>query len=116
MLNQLRKLKPIKKERRKMNIDVKITNDTLILKIFGQIDTLTAPDLENCFDGNIKKHHEVIIDFENVDYISSAGLRTLLVIQKHMISVHGVLTLTNINDTVRYVFDITGFSSVLGIK
>jgi anti-anti-sigma factor len=55
------------------------------------------------------------VDFGRVDFISSAGLRGLLISQKKMMSSGGKMTIIHVNDEVREVFELTGFVSVLNI-
>lgn len=95
-----------------------ITKDTngvaTTLTIVGRIDTTTAPDLEKEIDalGDTK---ELTLDFAGVEYISSAGLRVVLKAQKQMNN-DGKMKLTNVNDDVMDVFDITGFVDILTIE
>ena len=79
----------------------------------GRIDTLTAPQLESELKPLLNGISELVLDFAQVAYISSAGLRVLLATQKSMRSVGGSLMITNAVPAVREVFDITGFSDIL---
>lgn len=98
-----------------MNIQKKKENDTLSIELEGRLDTVTAPELEtelrNSFDG-VK---ELILDFENLEYISSAGLRVLLMAQKTMNS-QGSMKILNVNETISEIFEVTGFSDILTIE
>ena len=61
------------------------------------------------------KSKNLIADFDKVNYISSAGLRVLLISQKKMIAEKGKMTLVNLHDNVRSVLEDTGFTSILNI-
>ena len=84
--------------------------NSLTLVVDGVIDSATAPVFEAC-----QKSKNVIVDFEKVDFISSAGLRALLISQKKMMTTSGKMTLVHVKDDVREVFELTGFISVLNI-
>ena len=61
-----------------LTINKKTENQKLILKLEGRLDTVTSPDLENELSGSLDGITELLIDFEKLEYISSAGLRVLL--------------------------------------
>lgn len=87
--------------------------DTLVLS--GRLDTVTAPELEAELEKILPDSNALVIDMEKLEYISSAGLRIILKIQKALQS-KGGLKLTNVTDTVHEVFDITGFTDFLVIE
>ena len=58
---------------------------------------------------------ELVLDFGNLEYISSAGLRVLLAAHK-IVSKNGQMKLTNVNSTIMEIFDVTGFSDILTIE
>lgn len=93
----------------------KTQNDTsLKLVLEGRLDTITSPVLENEINGSLEGITELILDFTGIEYISSAGLRVLLLAQKIM-NRQGNMRLTGVTGTVREVFDITGFTDILTI-
>ena len=98
-------------------MDIKKTkNDTtLTLAIQGRIDTTTAPQLEAELRSDIDGVTELYLDFTGVEYISSAGLRVLLSAQKLM-SRQGKMVLSQVNESVMEVFEVTGFSDILTIE
>lgn len=98
-----------------MNIQKKQDGTNLTIALEGRLDTTTAPELENEIKASIDGVTALVLDFEKLDYISSAGLRVLLGTQKTMAK-QGSLTICNVNDTVKEVFDITGFSDILNIQ
>lgn len=97
-----------------MNI-TKIKDDSkLTLQLEGRLDTTTAPMLEEELKQSLPEITELVLDFEKLEYISSAGLRVLLAAQKTM-NKQGEMCLTGVTESVREVFDITGFSDILTI-
>lgn len=97
-------------------MDIKKTQNgtSVTLSICGRIDTSTAPEFEAAIE-NLNDTTELILDFANVEYISSAGLRIVLKAQKLM-NKNGKMKLVNVNDDVMDVFDITGFLDILTIE
>ncbi|MBR6529204.1 MAG: STAS domain-containing protein [Firmicutes bacterium] len=98
-----------------MNIEKIINANELTLILDGRLDTATSPKLEEELKavlGNLKK---LVLDFTNLEYISSAGLRVLLMAQKAM-SKQGEMIILNVNETVMEVFEITGFADMLTIQ
>ena len=95
-----------------MTIEKTLTGETLTLKVIGRLDTSTAPQLEAEMNDSLDSAKDLILDFSELEYISSAGLRVILKVQKIM-NKQGTMKLTGVNDTVMEVFDITGFSDIL---
>lgn len=85
------------------------------ITIEGRIDTTTAPHLEAELRSGISGITELYLDFEKVEYISSAGLRVLLSAQKVM-NRQGKMVISHVNETVMDVFDVTGFVDILTIE
>ena len=97
-----------------MKIEKNIENGKACYALAGRLDTTTAPDLENELKADMDGITELTMDFSKLDYISSAGLRVLLSAHKVM-SKKGGMKVTNVNDIVNEVFDVTGFSDILTI-
>ncbi len=95
---------------------VKKYEDGLVFELTGRLDTITAPELEKKFNEEEIDEDKVILDFCGLDYISSAGLRSLLVIKRNLDSKKKILEIHNINDVVKEVFNVTGFNNILNIK
>lgn len=98
-----------------MTINKKPNGSTLTISVEGRLETTTAPELEAVIKNETDGVTELIFDFSELDYISSAGLRVLLMAQKKM-SAQGSMKVTNANEIVNEVFDITGFSEILTIE
>lgn len=84
------------------------------VKIEGRIDTSTAPSLEKKLGKVTKKTSNICLDFEKVEYITSAGLRVVLATSKQ-VSQEGKLTIINTSPVIKEIFDMTGFSTVVDI-
>ena len=81
----------------------------------GRIDTLSAPELEKKLCEILDGVSDLVLDMAKVEYVSSAGLRVILKIQKVMYK-QGKMKLTHVSETVMEVFEITGFSDILNIE
>ena len=93
-----------------MDISVEPTAGAQIVAINGSLDTNTSPEAQETLTDLISDGAETIVaDFENVEYISSAGLRVLLVAAKKLKAIGGEMRLCNLNPLVQEVFDISGF-------
>lgn len=98
-----------------MEIIKNLEGSKLTVALEGRLDTSTAPNLEEELGKSIADVTELVLDFNKLEYISSAGLRVLLATQKTM-SKQGSLKLTGVNDEVMEVFEITGFVDILTIE
>lgn len=85
------------------------------VSLAGRLDTNTAPELENTLRALLPTCSDLTLDFADLAYVSSAGLRVLLVAQKEMNRKAGQLTLTHVNEDVMEVLDMTGFTDILTI-
>ncbi len=99
-----------------MEINIKEVNSVNVVEFTGNLDTNTAPEAERqingLLDGGASK---ILVNFENLNYISSAGLRVLLATAKKMMVSGGSLKICSLNSTVQEVFDISGFSTILSL-
>ena len=98
-----------------MTITKTKNGSTLTIALEGRLDTTTAPDLEKEIKTGLDGVTELIMDFEKLDYISSAGLRVLLSAQKAM-SKQGSMKVIHVSDLVMEVFEVTGFTDILTIE
>ena len=98
-----------------MEISTRTSNDTHIVAIAGSLDSTTAPAAQKALDTVLAEAKKVVLDFTALDYISSAGLRVLLGAAKHLRGSGGALGMFGLNQSVREVFEISGFSSILSV-
>ena len=98
-----------------MTINKTRDGEKLSIAIVGRLDTMTAPQLEAELKSAVDGVTELSLDLAELEYISSAGLRVLLTAQKVM-NRQGSMVIHNVNDTVRDVFEVTGFVDILTIE
>ncbi|MBR2589940.1 MAG: STAS domain-containing protein [Clostridia bacterium] len=98
-----------------MKVTKSIQDSTLTVQLEGKLDTNTTPLAEQEIMEDVDKADTIIIDMEKLKYISSAGLRLLLILHKKM-ATRGGLIIININEPIREILDFTGFSEILEIK
>ena len=96
-----------------MNININKNVDKLIISLEGRLDTTTSPELESEYKKLDEKN--IVLDLKDLNYISSAGLRVLLTMQKEM-NKKGTLEIINVCDDVMDIFEVTGFNDILNIK
>ena len=87
----------------------------LNVEIIGRLDAVTAPQLEKELGSSLDGVENLTLDFSQLEYIASAGLRVLLVAQKRM-NKQGVMTIKNVSEEVKEVLDMTGFINFLQIE
>ncbi|MFC1580574.1 STAS domain-containing protein [Thermodesulfobacteriota bacterium] len=99
-----------------MDITSKNTDKAVIVSVSGRMDAVTASDFENALTGFLDQGNSaLVIDFTDLDYISSAGLRSILASAKKMKGLNGTLSLACLKEVVKEVFDISGFSAIIPI-
>jgi anti-sigma B factor antagonist len=98
-----------------MTIEIKRNAEETIIELAGRLDTITAPSLDKAISNNIEGVKSLVLDFKNLEYISSAGLRVLLSAQKKMQKV-GAMKVINVCEEVMEVFEMTGFADILTIE
>ena len=97
-----------------MTITKTLENKKAILSVEGWLDTNSAPELGREIEA-LSDIESLILDFDKLEYISSAGLRILLSTQKIM-NKQGSMVIRNANEGVMDIFDITGFADILTIE
>lgn len=99
-----------------MEVIIRQAGEVRVLDVVGKLDTNTTPEAEiqinSLLDSGASK---LLINFNKLDYISSAGLRLLLATAKRMKKEAGDLRICCLNPTVQEVFDISGFASILSV-
>lgn len=98
-----------------MTIQKTLKGSSLTMTVEGRVDTATAPQLETELKESAAGVTELIFDFTDVEYVSSAGLRVLLSAQKRM-NQQGSMVIRNVSEMVMEVFEVTGFTDILTIE
>jgi len=97
-----------------MKISKTQSEKELTIALEGRLDTVTAPELEKELKDTLDQADSLTLDFSGLEYISSAGLRVMLSAHKAMQG-KGGMKIIHVNEIVREVFDVTGFSDILDI-
>ena len=101
---------------RSMDITMRTQNGVTVVAFAGNLDSNTSPQAQQAIDGILASGgRKMVVDFTALDYISSAGLRVLLGTAKRLTGAGGALHLFGLNETVREVFAISGFSTILAV-
>ena len=90
-------------------------NGKSTLALVGRLDTTTAPQLQDELMAALGEANKIVLDFAELDYVSSAGLRVLLMGQKTAASKGASMVLMNVSEDIMEVLDMTGFSDMLTI-
>jgi anti-anti-sigma factor len=98
-----------------MQINTRTSNDVHIVAINGSLDSTTSPEAQKSLDEVLASAKKVVLDFSQLDYISSAGLRVLLGAAKKLRASSGKLGMFGLNQSVREVFEISGFATILSV-
>lgn len=99
-----------------MTIEEQRTEDEIKLCVEGRVDTNTSPALQEKLLTAFQKSKRIIVDLSRVEYVSSAGLRVLLMGQKTANSKQSQMKVVGVQEAVKSVFDMSGFSSILTIE
>lgn len=97
-----------------LTIAKRTENGKAVLAPEGRVDTTTAPELERVIKEIVPSSDSLTLDFQKVDYISSAGLRVLLSAHKALCG-KGGMKIVNVSDSIKEIFEITGFYDILNI-
>ncbi|MBO7400325.1 MAG: STAS domain-containing protein [Clostridia bacterium] len=98
-----------------MTINKQKNENGLLISLEGRLDTTTSPAFEQELKESLEGVELLTLDFEKLDYISSAGLRVLLSAQKTM-NKQGEMKIKNVNETILEIFEVTGFNDILTIE
>ncbi len=99
-----------------MQISVRTENEVKVLEFNGKLDTQGFPDAEEQLSELIEKGEmKILVNFEKLDYISSAGLRVLLIAAKQLIPGGGEIRICCLNDVVKEIFNISGFVTIFKV-
>jgi len=99
-----------------MEITTRKQDNAVVVTVKGKLDAISSPEFEKGLAELIAEGEKVfIIDFGELDYISSAGLRSILATAKKLKAKEGQLMLSTLKDVVKKVFEVSGFSSIIPI-
>lgn len=98
-----------------MNVETRVENNTLFIDLDGRLDTITSQQLGELLPNEKRRNLDIDFNFEKLEYISSAGLRILVLFKKEAQATNNKMVIRNINDVVREVFTVTGFDKILKI-
>ena len=98
-----------------MMIEKNLNGAEVNVKVTGRLDTTTAPELEAELKQSFGGITKLVLDFMELEYLSSAGLRVLLSAQKTM-DKQGEMIIKNVNETINEIFEVTGFIDILTIE
>lgn len=99
-----------------MTIEKKQNGDNVTLLVEGRVDTTTSPQLQSAILGAFQSAKLLTIDLEKVAYVSSAGLRALLIGQKTASSKGASMELIHVAPAVKDVLDTVGFTQILTLR
>ena len=98
-----------------MEIKKNVDGKNLEIELIGRLDAVTAPQLEKELNSSLNGIENLVLNFDKLEYVASAGLRVLLVAQKRM-NKQGSMKIKNVSDEVKDVLDMTGFINFLTIE
>lgn len=99
-----------------MNVSIEKSGVNIIVTIAGSIDSKTAPDLQQSIMQVIGDSSKVVMDLTQVTFVSSAGLRVLLMVYRQLKAKDGKVVLVGVSDEIKDVMFMTGFISFFEIK
>ena len=98
-----------------MTVNKELNGSELVISVSGRIDTTTAPTLEGEIKDSLDGVQKLVLDIAEVEYVSSAGLRVFLSTHKTM-SKQGSMVVKNVSESVREIFEVTGFADILTLE
>ncbi|MGB6063324.1 MAG: STAS domain-containing protein [Desulfomonilaceae bacterium] len=99
-----------------MQINVRMDQNLLIVSVEGRMDTVSAPEFQQRMEELLDREGKgILMDFEKLEYVSSAGLRSILIAAKKAKSLGGQVSCCSLQDMVRKVFDVSGFTGMLPV-
>lgn len=98
-----------------MNVSTKSENGTLFIELEGRLDTVTSQQLSETLPNEARANLDLDLNFEKLEYVSSAGLRLLVLFKKEAQATNNKMVIRNINAVVKEIFSVTGFDKILKI-
>lgn len=98
-----------------MNVVTRVEDGTLFIEVEGRLDTVTSQELSNLLPSEKRANLDIDFNFEKLQYVSSAGLRLLVLFKKEAQATNNKMVIRNINEVVKEIFSVTGFNKILKI-
>lgn len=98
-----------------MNVVTRVEDGTLFIEVEGRLDTVTSQELSNLLPSEKRANLDIDFNFEKLQYVSSAGLRLLVLFKKEAQATNNKMVIRNINEVVKEIFSVTGFDKILKI-
>ena len=98
-----------------MNVNSKVENNTLFIALEGRLDTVTSQELAEALPLEKRNNLDIDFDFAKLEYVSSAGLRLLVLFKKEAQATNNKMVIRNINEIIKEIFSVTGFDKILKI-
>ncbi|NQU16173.1 MAG: STAS domain-containing protein [Desulfobacteraceae bacterium] len=99
-----------------MEVNIRKEEKALVVSVTGRMDAVSAPDFDTQVEERVDKGEtNLVLDLSGLDYISSAGLRSMLTLAKKLKTKEGDLVLFGLQDVVNEVFEVSGFSTIFEI-
>ena len=98
-----------------MNVNTRVKDNTLFIDLEGRLDTVTSQQLGELLPNEKRRNLDIDFNFEKLEYVSSAGLRILVLFKKEAQATNNKMVIRNINDVVKEIFTVTGFDKILKI-
>ena len=97
-----------------LKVEIKTNDDVQIVKLSGELTIDTVLLFEGKFDELVAK--KIILDLDDLSYIGSTGLRSLVLLIKKIYALHGKIAVANMKGMVKEVIEVSGFSSIIEIR
>ncbi|MCY3020895.1 MAG: STAS domain-containing protein [Planctomycetota bacterium] len=98
-----------------MEITVRNEQQALVVAVVGRLDGMTTPEFDRQSSAWVKPGQRLVLDLSQLNYISSAGLRSILALGKQMKAAGGALGLSGLSGLVEEVISLSGFNTILPI-
>ncbi|MBN1121260.1 MAG: anti-sigma factor antagonist [Anaerolineae bacterium] len=98
-----------------MQIEITHSGESTIITLVGDIDSSSAPDIQDALSKQIHENASILLDMTGVTFLSSFGLRHLLLLKREVVDAKGQIVLVGLSDPVANVMEVTGFSSFFDI-
>ncbi len=100
----------------KMQLQKTQENGIVVLKVIGQLISATSSSLETEINNILETENNLILDFSELNFLASSGIRVILSAQKKIKNKNGSLVIRNVNDVVMGVFEMTGLRQFIDIR